>query len=139
MLHLIGEQANLTSRDIAKDSHSLAMLARNDTSVMKGLAFLAAVFVPPAFVSSLLSIPLFDWGSPDESSKDTSLSIGTKILIYLSITGPLMLITFSIWGIFLYWERSGRKKRSNTLASSVSQVSGGRSETTSLIARRRLS
>ena len=98
MLHLIGEQENLTSRDIAKDSQSLAMLARDDTSVMKGFAFLAAVFVPQAFVSSLLSIPLFDWGSPDEGSKDTILSLGTKILIYLSITDPLMLITFPIWG-----------------------------------------
>jgi len=136
---LIGEQGNLTSRDIAKDSHSLAMLARNDTSVMKGLAFLAAIFVPPAFVSSLLSIPLFDWGSPSEVSESVSLSLGTKILIYVSITGPLMLITFSVWGIFLYWERSGRKKGCNTLVPSGFQESGGGSETTSLIARRRLS
>ncbi|KAJ3546270.1 hypothetical protein NM208_g1637 [Fusarium decemcellulare] len=138
LLHLIGEQGNLASRGLAQDSYSLAMLARKDTSMMKGLAFLAAVFVPPAFVSSLLSIPLFDWGSTGEDAEGSSPPLGTKVLIYLSITGPLMLITFAIWGIFLCWERSERRVRFDTSESTGYQEAAERSEMISLIAKRRL-
>lgn len=103
---------------------------------MKALALIATFFIPPSFVSSLLSIPLFDLVSADDKSQvEASMSWGRRVLLYLSITGPLVIVTFSIWGFLVH----GRKLRhqGEKLSENVEQHADSHgSEVMSLLARR---
>jgi Mg2+ and Co2+ transporter CorA len=62
-VHLIAEHDTLANQELAKDTRRLAVLALQDSAGIKALTIVATLFIPPTFVSSLLSIPLFDWGS----------------------------------------------------------------------------
>lgn len=78
---------------------------------MKALALVATFFIPPSFVSSLLSIPLFDWEPSDDSNDlKAAVSWGERFLLYLSITGPLMIVTFFIWGLLVHGQKLIHKK-----------------------------
>ena len=103
---------------------------------MKALALVATFFIPPSFVSSLLSIPLFDLESADDKSHtEAAMSWGERLLLYLSITGPLMIVTFSIWGLLLHGKKL--RHRGKTPARNIEQrASSHGSEVMSLLARR---
>ncbi|KAK8078899.1 hypothetical protein PG994_002706 [Apiospora phragmitis] len=90
LLHLVTENDSLASQGIAKDAHRLANLAHKDSTSIKALTLVATLFIPPTFVASLFSTPLFDWVTADGSS--AADKVGKSALLYITITGPLMLV-----------------------------------------------
>lgn len=103
---------------------------------MKALALIATFFIPPSFVSSLLSIPLFDLVSADDKNNvGVSMSWGRRILLYLSITGPLVIVTFSIWGLLVHG-RKLRQKGKSPAGNAKKHTNSHGSEVMSLLARR---
>ncbi|KAK8054984.1 hypothetical protein PG993_000211 [Apiospora rasikravindrae] len=100
LLHLVAENDSLANQGIAKDAHRLANLAHKDSTSIKALTLVATLFIPPTFVASLFSTPLFDWITADETSAgDNTTKGGKSALLYIAITVPLMLVTFFVWGL----------------------------------------
>jgi hypothetical protein len=47
--------------EISGDAHHVATVTQSGTRGMKALAIITMLFVPGAFISSLISTPLFEW------------------------------------------------------------------------------
>ena len=103
-MHLIAEHDVLANQELAKDTRRLAVLTLQDSAGIKALTVFATFFIPPTFVSSLFSMPLFDWGSEDTEPWME------RLLLYLTVTGPLILFIFAIWGLLVLMRRLRRKK-----------------------------
>ncbi|KAK7968839.1 hypothetical protein PG988_007912 [Apiospora saccharicola] len=107
LLHLVTEHDSVANQGIAKDAQRLADLAHKDSISIKALTLVATLFIPPTFVASLFSTPLFDWVTADESSAVDETTKGRKsALLYIAITGPLMLVTFFVWVVLTVCRKS---------------------------------
>lgn len=136
-MHLIAEHNVLANQELAKDTRCLAVLAQQDSAGIKALTIVATFFIPPTFVSSLFSMPLFDWDSTGPENHTGSTDAWKKrLLLYLTVTGPLTLITFSIWGLLILVRRLKQKKetKQSQLMNYCSTTQG--SEVISLMSKR---
>ena len=98
---------------MAQDSRLLALAAHRDSSSMKSLAIVTMFFLPGTFVSSLFSIPLFDWDALPDLASAYKLARWRPILTtYLAVTVPLTALTFGIWGLWLYAVNVQRRRSS---------------------------
>lgn len=105
-MHLVAENDSLAKQGIAKDSHRVANLALKDSTSIQTLTIVAMLFIPPTFVASLFSTPLYDWMTADERLAGEGRTNGGKsALVYVAITGPLMLVTFLVWGLMTVFRR----------------------------------
>ncbi|KAK5652635.1 hypothetical protein OQA88_10228 [Cercophora sp. LCS_1] len=78
-------------------THRVAELTRHDGSTMKLLAFLGTIFLPATIVSSVLSMPIFNWEAPSASG-----IMGDYFWVWWAAMLPLTIITVSItW----FWTR----------------------------------
>lgn len=110
-MHLVTEHDSLANQGIAKDAQRLADLAHKDSTSIKALTLVATLFIPPTFVASLFSTPLFDWITADESSAGDETTKGRKsALLYVAITGPLMVVTFFVWAVLTLCRKSRRHR-----------------------------
>ncbi|PSR81664.1 hypothetical protein BD289DRAFT_355106, partial [Coniella lustricola] len=89
---------------IAQEDNSLnarmAVASSRDSSSMKALAIITAVFLPGEFVSSLFGMGIFDWqaNEDDGSSGDTTDAVvGYDFWWYWAITVPLTIIILVLW------------------------------------------
>ncbi|KAI1738994.1 hypothetical protein F4680DRAFT_154434 [Xylaria scruposa] len=135
LVHLIGENDILINQDLAKDAHYLAILARKDSESIKALTTVATLFIPPTFVSSLFSIPLFDWNTTDTVTATEPWM--KRLLIYLSITAPLMLVTFFILGLMGLWRRLKQRKEIEGSALPTRLTNSHGTEVVCLLAKRK--
>ena len=78
---------------------------------MKCLSVVTMFFLPGTFVSSLFSMPLFDWGGSDPSTMYSKVVWGPRLSVYLAVTAPLMLLTFGVWGLWLFAQGIQSRKR----------------------------
>lgn len=110
-MHLIAEHNILANQELAKETRCLAVLALEDSASIKALTIVTTFFIPPTFVSSLFSIPLFDWGASNaEDHTGGTAHWIRRLLLYLSVTGPLMLLTFAVWGVLILVRKLKHKK-----------------------------
>ena len=99
------------SHEMAKDSRLIALASHKDSASMKVLSVVTLFFLPGTFVSSLFSMPLFNWGDSNTEG-DTKVEVWwPRLLIYISVTGPLMLFTFSVWAFWMLLRRIERRKQ----------------------------
>jgi hypothetical protein len=129
-VHLIAEHDVLANQELAKDTHCLASLALQDSAGIEALTIVATFFIPPTFVSSLFSMPLFDWGS---AGAEPWMK---RLLLYLTVTGPLMVLTFAIWALLILVRRLKHKReiKKSRLTTRCSNSQG--SEVISLVSKR---
>ena len=98
---------------MAQDSRLLALAAHRDSSSMKSLSIVTMFFLPGTFVSSLFSIPLFDWDALPDVASAYSLARWRPVLAtYMAVTVPLTALTFGIWGLWLYAVNVQGRRRS---------------------------
>lgn len=113
-MHLIAEHDVLANYELANENRALIILAHQDLSGTEALTIVATFFIPPTFVSQLLSPPLLDWdsaGSGDENNTaDSKEAWKRKLRLYTFITVPLMLLTFSVWEVQIFVGRLKQKK-----------------------------
>jgi len=97
----------------------LAAAAGRDSTSMKILAFISAIFLPGSFVAGVFSMSMFDWqysGNDSGSSGDSSGGGGDGVVskrfwIYWVIAVPLTLITVLGWGF--WWRVEMRRFKQN--------------------------
>ncbi|CAN8105536.1 unnamed protein product [Discula destructiva] len=79
----------------------MAVASSRDSSSMKALAVITAVFLPGEFMSSLFGMGVFDWQTDDDSSsgsgKDRSPVISYDFWWYWATTIPLTIIILVFW------------------------------------------
>ncbi|KAF2729631.1 hypothetical protein EJ04DRAFT_580480 [Polyplosphaeria fusca] len=83
----------------------LAAAAGRDSTSMKILAFISAVFLPGSFVATVMSIDMFDWRYSSADGRDEGGADGVvsdRFWIYWVIAVPLTVLTLIGWG---FWWR----------------------------------
>jgi hypothetical protein len=85
----------------------LAAAAGRDSTSMKILAFISALFLPGSFVAAIFSMSMFNWqydGGADDSGNRV---VSGRFWVYWIIAVPLTLITLLGWG---FWWRLEMKR-----------------------------
>ncbi|KAL9622121.1 MAG: hypothetical protein Q9160_003464 [Pyrenula sp. 1 TL-2023] len=111
LFHLIAQNDNVVGHEIASDSRLLALAAQRDSLSVKSLAVVTMVFLPGTFVSSLFSIPLFDFDATSPGNIYRQSFWGPRLLVYAIVTVPLMMLTFAVCGLWLYYQSFQRRKQ----------------------------
>lgn len=86
----------------------MAVASSRDSSSMKALAVITAVFLPGEFMSSLFGMGIFDWQSDNGSSSngngssssggdDNDPVVGYDFWIYWATTVPLTILILVLW------------------------------------------
>lgn len=85
----------------------MAVASSRDSSSMKALAVITAIFLPGEFMSSLFGMGIFDWQSDNGSSSSSGSSssgdddndpvVGYDFWVYWAITIPLTIIILVLW------------------------------------------
>lgn len=92
---------------MAKDSRLLAEASKRDSASMKFLTLVSVFYLPGMFVSSLFSIPLFDWD--DGKAVVRAETWGPRLGVYLIVLVPIMIGTVAIWGFWMMVQRGKGK------------------------------
>lgn len=105
---------NMVAQMDSRLSARLAASAGQDSTSMKILAFISALYLPGSFVSSLFSMSIFQWPhSSDASGSDSGNGNGssnagdvvsTLFWVYWATAIPLTAITLIGWGIWWVFE-----------------------------------
>ncbi|KAK7533021.1 uncharacterized protein J3D65DRAFT_670265 [Phyllosticta citribraziliensis] len=89
------------------DNHlhaTLAAAATRDSSAMKTLAFLTALFLPGTYVATLFSMDMFNWSGPKDANGGTetatTTTVSSSFWIYWIVTG---ILTFAVIGGWRIW------------------------------------
>ena len=96
------------SKVIAAETKKVAEETKKDGYSMKTLAVVTILFLPATSVSSVLSMPLFQW-----NEKNGKAIVNSKVWVYFIFAVPLTLITVGLWWV---WQRR-RIKGSSKLVS----------------------
>lgn len=97
----------------------LAAAAGRDSTSMKILAFISAIFLPGSFVAGIFSMTMFDWQysvnsngtSGDVSDGGEKGVVSKRFWIYWVIAIPLTMITLLGWGF--WWRIEMRRFKRN--------------------------
>jgi hypothetical protein len=93
---------------------------------MKAIALVTMFFLPGTFVSSLLSVPIFDWDAA--AAEDAEGEGGgiwkamrpevwrPRVVVFLGITVPLMAVTFAVWAGWVGWRYLQARRREERVA-----------------------
>lgn len=105
----------------------MAVASTRDSSSMKALAVITAVFLPGEFISALFGMSMFNWqkgtagdaaASRDAAPGLPSPTIMPSFWIYWAFTVPLTLLILSVWrGWWVNQDRYFRRHLSNDLSS----------------------
>jgi hypothetical protein len=84
----------------------LAASAGRDSTSMKILAFISALFLPGSFVAGVFSMTMFDWQYSGDGGAEAGV-VSNRFWIYWAIAVPLTMITLLGWG---FWWRIEMKR-----------------------------
>lgn len=86
---------------------------------MKCMAIVTMFFLPGTFVSSLLSIPLFDWDAEQQVTMYRRSHWQPVLGVFFAITLPLMAVTFGVW---LFWILVHRSRARNSVSDNAQML-----------------
>ncbi|QDS73991.1 hypothetical protein FKW77_008616 [Venturia effusa] len=112
-------QIDILQNKIAQEDNLLAarmaVSASRDSSAMKALAVITALFLPGSYVATLFSMSMFNWqagnGSDTAGPTTSSLVVMPSIWIYWVIVLPLTLFVLVGWRV--WWTLQDRAFRRN--------------------------
>lgn len=92
-------------------SARIAVSSGRDSTAMKTLAFITALFLPGTYTATLFSMSMFEWqaspsNSPSTSSSSSTVSLSNKFWIYWATTIPLTIAVVVGWR--LWWVHEDR-------------------------------
>ncbi|KAK8008325.1 hypothetical protein PG991_010876 [Apiospora marii] len=87
---LISQVESRLNAEIAIQQHLLANASKRDSASMKTLTLLGAVFLPGTFLSSMFSMPFFEFHDMDGP-------VSRSLWIYIVLTFPLTGLVVLIW------------------------------------------
>ncbi|KAK5657410.1 hypothetical protein OQA88_2980 [Cercophora sp. LCS_1] len=91
MNSFISQRESRLSLDIAVQQRRLAHDTRRDSTSMKTLTLMGAMFLPGAFLSSMFSMSFFNFGN------DLDGSVSPRLWIYFATFIPLTMLVLGIW------------------------------------------
>ncbi|KAK8132129.1 hypothetical protein PG999_000302 [Apiospora kogelbergensis] len=108
---LISKVESRLNAEISIQQHLLANASKRDSASMKTLTILGAVFLPGTFLSSMFSMPFFEFHGmphslsevypqsmiPNSSWTDMNGPISNSLWIYFVLTIPLTVLVVWIW------------------------------------------
>lgn len=74
----------------------MAVSSSRDSSSMKALAVITAIFLPGEFMSSLFGMGIFNW-QPDDSSGGGTAVVSYDFWVYWALTIPLTILILVLW------------------------------------------
>ena len=86
---------------MAGEQRKLAHASKRDSSAMKIISLLGAIFFPGAYLASVFSMSFFNFQDNDQPE------ISTRFWIYWVVTIPLTVVIVGIWWV---WERRREAK-----------------------------
>lgn len=101
---------SISSQTDNRLSARIAVSSGRDSTAMKTLAFITALFLPGTYIATLFSMSMFEWqaSSPSDapSTTSSSVSISNKFWIYWATTIPLTVAVVVGWR--LWWVHEDR-------------------------------
>lgn len=98
-----------TQNDIARKDNQLnikiAASAKKDSIAIMTFTFISGLFLPGTFVSTLFSIPMFNWQAASSGSSQRSVS--AYFWMYWAVTIPLTIAVMTGW---VLWYRYANRK-----------------------------
>ena len=96
---------SVTAQTDNRLSARIAVSSGRDSTAMKTLAFITALFLPGTYVATLFSMSMFEWNassSPSSPSSSSSSSpiLSSKFWIYWAITIPLTIAVIAFWRVW---------------------------------------
>ncbi|KAL8828996.1 MAG: hypothetical protein Q9191_002276 [Dirinaria sp. TL-2023a] len=107
LFNLIAQEETQLSIRVVQDSRTLASATKDDSTAMKTLAAVTVIFLPGTFVAALFSMPLFQW---DTQTLGASV-LSRQFWIYWAVTGPLKVVTLTLWFVWMRWQTRRRRAR----------------------------
>ncbi|KAM7194451.1 hypothetical protein V8F20_007977 [Naviculisporaceae sp. PSN 640] len=113
-LSVLYNLAAQTETDLTSRMTRAAVL---DSSAMKTLALVTAIFLPPTFVATLFSMTMFDWqaSSSSQSASPSSDTSGQIIVpqfwIYWAISVPLTIVILLAWRVWWHFQKESYERR----------------------------
>ncbi|KAK3302089.1 uncharacterized protein B0T15DRAFT_403587 [Chaetomium strumarium] len=111
LYNIIAQKESKLGLTMAAEQRRLAHAAKRDSTSMKILSLLGAIFLPATYLASLFSMSFFDF-IPDNNNNDSSSSsanstsswspVSPLLWIYFAISIPLTLIVVLGWR---WWDR----------------------------------
>lgn len=91
IFNLIAQHDQNLNITIARDSRTLAIESKRDSSSMVSIAAVTIFFLPGTFVASFFAMPLLKWDAPDGHV------VNTRFRWYWAVTIPLTFFTMATW------------------------------------------
>ena len=85
---------------MAGEQRKLAHAAKRDSTAMKTISLLGAIFFPGAYLASVFSMTFFNFQNPGPSVSD-------QFWIYWAVTIPVTILIVAIWYV---WEKRREKR-----------------------------
>ncbi|KAJ0109333.1 hypothetical protein J7T55_000258 [Diaporthe amygdali] len=111
--NLIARQENRLTVKLAGEQRALAYASKRDSTAMKALSLIGAIFLPGAYVASIMSTTFFDF----HDSATLSSAVSPRFWLYWVVVMPLTACVVAVW--FL-WERQ-RKRTTHEVAEALKQ------------------
>lgn len=88
LANLIAKQEYTTTIELAKDSRTIALATRYDSSSMKAIAILTMGSLPATFFEALFVMPLFNW--------EVANVFHSRCWVYLACVLPVTALTIGM-------------------------------------------
>ncbi|KAJ1335126.1 hypothetical protein MN608_01861 [Microdochium nivale] len=111
LYNIMAQRESKLNLEMAAQQRRLAHASKRDSTAMKALSLLGAMFLPGTFVASLLSMSFFDFNvgpnyGPDADTSGQGADVSREVWIYFVITVPLTLLIVGTW-----WFLDHRRER----------------------------
>lgn len=113
---------SFTSQGDNRINERIALNSGRDSTSMKILALISALFLPATFVATVFSMSMFQWQPNGGNGDHSSATVSDKIWIYPATAIPLTVVTVVGWGVWWWWEL---RKYDQAMNDHVSHVSEG--------------
>ncbi|PVF97439.1 hypothetical protein CPB86DRAFT_874182 [Serendipita vermifera] len=110
LYNFVNQADSLATQVDTRISAKLAATSQRDSTAMKILAFITALFLPGSFVAALFSMSMFDFSpsfDPGTTEGQGNARISKSFWIYCVITIPLTAIVLLAWRI--WWKREQKE------------------------------
>ncbi len=98
MYNIIAQKESKLNLEMAGQQRRLAHSSKRDSTSMKTLSLLGAIFLPASYLSSLFSMTFFNWQAGlSGTDGSTPPIVAPQLWIYFAITIPLTLAIVLFW------------------------------------------
>ncbi|AEO69344.1 uncharacterized protein THITE_2119638 [Thermothielavioides terrestris NRRL 8126] len=113
LYNIIAQKESKLNLQMAGEQRRLAHAAKRDSTSMKILSLLGAIFLPATYLASIFSMSFFNFNNNNNNGNSNSNSSGNNqivsplLWIYFAITAPLTLLVVVAWR----WWDNRRERR----------------------------